>query len=164
MKLSDVGLTFTQHAIAAASQAAGVSLDYAQTALRYATLETAQGIGYVASSDTATTAIQKIKRRFPLIEDIQRAYSEGQEVQRSRHLPKAARPMMYEDEEVEKMTDPETGAELEVVYDEGRSAQESPQSHVEEFSGVEAEEEIGSEEDEIEDPLFRRSPLDYTYR
>ncbi|EME88519.1 uncharacterized protein MYCFIDRAFT_170126 [Pseudocercospora fijiensis CIRAD86] len=129
MKLSNVGLTFSQHAIAAASQAAGVSFDYAQTALKFATLETAQGIGYLASSDTATAAIQKLKRRFPLLEDIQRAYSEGQDVQRSRRLGRDPRPMFYDDGEEEMMmADPESGAEMQIVY-ENSSAQEPGQSH-----------------------------------
>ncbi|KXT08814.1 hypothetical protein AC579_10097 [Pseudocercospora musae] len=161
MKPSDIGFTFTQHAITAASQAAGVSFDYAQTALRYATLETAQAIGHVANSETATTAIQKIKRHFPLLKDIQRAYNEGQEVQRSRNLPRDTRPMMYEDGEVEKMTDPETGAEVDVVYDEVRPAKETPHGRVEELSGAEAQEEIRGEDDE-DSLLFRGSPLDYS--
>lgn len=136
--LQQFGFKLSKHAVNTASQAAGVSLEYAQAALKYATLETAQGIGQLTNSDTAANVVKKVRARFPLLQDIKRAYQEGRHVQKARRLSKASRHSAHDElpsyvggavQRADNMETPwktlesaafneETGAELEVVYEE----------------------------------------------
>lgn len=70
-------LKATRTAVRTASEAADVSLIYVKWALKFAALEAAHDIGFLANCQTATDAVNAVKARFPVLEDIQRAYHLG---------------------------------------------------------------------------------------
>ncbi|KAF2210715.1 hypothetical protein CERZMDRAFT_86013 [Cercospora zeae-maydis SCOH1-5] len=147
-----------------ASAAAGVSFEYAKWALRLVAVEAAHDLGFLASCRTATDVVRAVKTRFPVLEDIQKAYQSGSleasSSESSAHLNRFARthfpqpsikhprdvrmpsnlddmPIIAENSISDSsyapdgvsLYDPETGAELEFVYEEasrGRRRQRSP--------------------------------------
>ncbi|PPJ58062.1 hypothetical protein CBER1_03825 [Cercospora berteroae] len=70
-------LKITKTATEKASAAAGVSFEYAKWALRLVAVEAAHDIGFLASCKTATDVVRAVKARFPVLEDIQKAYRSG---------------------------------------------------------------------------------------
>ncbi|GIZ37778.1 hypothetical protein CKM354_000121400 [Cercospora kikuchii] len=70
-------LKITKTATEKASAAAGVSFEYAKWALRLVAVEAAHDIGFLTSCKTATDVVRAVKARFPVLEDIQKAYRSG---------------------------------------------------------------------------------------
>ncbi|PIA97159.1 hypothetical protein CB0940_06029 [Cercospora beticola] len=70
-------LKITKTATEKASAAAGVSFEYAKWALRLVAVEAAHDIGFLTSCKTATDVVRAVKARFPVLEDIQKAYQSG---------------------------------------------------------------------------------------
>ncbi|EME41670.1 hypothetical protein DOTSEDRAFT_81910 [Dothistroma septosporum NZE10] len=60
-----------------ACEAAGVSREYLGTALKYVALEVSRDVGWVMHCKTAVEAVRMVKLRFPVLEDMQRAFGEG---------------------------------------------------------------------------------------
>ncbi|KAM3421720.1 hypothetical protein BST61_g2102 [Cercospora zeina] len=70
-------LKISKTATEKASAAAGVSFEYAKWALHLVAVEAAHDLGFLASCRTATDVVRAVKARFPVLEDIQKAYRSG---------------------------------------------------------------------------------------
>lgn len=60
-----------------AGKVAGVSGEYVSWAMRFVAMEAARDLGWVAGTRTAAEVVGAVKKRFPVLEDIQKAYCEG---------------------------------------------------------------------------------------
>ncbi|USW55479.1 hypothetical protein Slin15195_G087980 [Septoria linicola] len=89
--LRQLRLKVSVEAASRASEAAGVSMDYVKWALKLAAVEAARDIGFLANCKTATDAVNTIKARFPVLEDIQAAYHSGS-LEGSTHRSTSQRP------------------------------------------------------------------------
>lgn len=73
----NLSFKLSEKATEAACEAAGVSREYLGIALKYVTLEMARDIGWLTHCKTVSDVARAAKRKFPLLEDMQRAFEEG---------------------------------------------------------------------------------------
>ncbi|CZT16283.1 uncharacterized protein RCC_02125 [Ramularia collo-cygni] len=68
---------FTEKALHTAAEAAGYSKEAAVFATKYVAVEMARDVGWMINCPTAVEVMRNVKRRFSVLEDIQRAYEDG---------------------------------------------------------------------------------------